>query len=100
VQKYGVIPKKFMDETHSSANTDRMTDVLTTLLRRDAAILRSGATEGKSETDLRSEKLEMLKDVMRVLVINYGVPPSQFEWRTVDTTGVASAPVLPNPPLR
>ncbi len=97
VEKYGVVPKKFMGETRSSANTGRMTYILTALLRRDAATLRANAKAGKSEDDLRQEKLQMLKDVMRVLVINYGMPPAEFEWRTADSTGKVSAPVTFTP---
>jgi bleomycin hydrolase len=97
LEKYGVVPKKFMAETHSSSNTGRMTYILTTMLRRDASLLRSWAAEGKTEADLRSEKPKMLKDVLRVLVINYGLPPSQFEWRTTDSTGKTTAPVTYTP---
>jgi bleomycin hydrolase len=97
VDKYGVVPKKVMAETHSSANTGRMQSILTTLLRRDAAVLRSHAAEGKSADELRAEKPAMLQDVMRVLVINYGMPPANFEWRTTDSTGLASDPVVYTP---
>ncbi|MBL0060816.1 MAG: C1 family peptidase [bacterium] len=97
IEKYGVVPKKFMGETRSSANTGRMTYVLTTLLRRDAASLRAHAKAGKSDVDLRLQKLQMLKDVMRVLVINYGLPPAQFEWRTADSTGKVSDPITYTP---
>jgi bleomycin hydrolase len=98
VQKYGVVPKKFMDETKSSANTGRMDYILTTLLRRDAATLRKLAAQGKGVADLRKEKLTMLKDVLRVLVINYGEPPTSFMWRTVDdSTHKVSEPVSYTP---
>lgn len=97
IEKYGVVPKSFMGETRSSANTGRMRYVLATLLRRDAAGLRAHAKAGKSEEYLRAEKLKMLKDVMRVLVINYGLPPSEFEWRTTDSTGKVSDPITYSP---
>ncbi|MCC6477285.1 C1 family peptidase [bacterium] len=97
VEKYGVVPKKVMGETNSSANTGRMHAILTALLRRDAATLRSMAASGKSAEELRAEKAKMLPDVMRLLVINYGVPPTEFEWRTTDTTGKASDPVTFTP---
>ncbi|MFZ5432190.1 MAG: aminopeptidase C [Calditrichota bacterium] len=95
VQKYGVVPKMYMNETKSSANTGRMQNVLNELLRRDAARLRGMAN--KSDKDLRQEKMQMLQDVMRVLVINYGRPPLQFEWRTTDSTGKVSEPVVYTP---
>jgi bleomycin hydrolase len=98
IQKYGVIPKQFMEESHSSSSTDRMTGILTKLLVRDASILRGLAAQGKSVADLRNEKINMLKDVTRVLVINYGVPPTTFEWRTTDdSTHKVSDPVTYTP---
>lgn len=97
VQKYGVVPKKFMDETHSSANTRRMQQILKALLLRDAATLRSMSEQGKSVAEMRAEKQQMLQDVMRVLVINYGVPPTEFEWRTTDSTGKATDPIVYTP---
>jgi bleomycin hydrolase len=84
VGKYGVVPKKFMGETKSSASTGRMDYILTLLLRRDAATLRKMAADGKSVAQLRQEKMTMLKDVLKVLIINYGVPPTSFAWRAVD----------------
>jgi len=97
VEKYGVVPKSFMGETHSSAETRRMNDILTTMLRRDAMNLRTMSAEGKSLRDLRKEKMKMLEDVYRILVINYGEPPSEFVWRTVDEDGKASEPVTYTP---
>jgi bleomycin hydrolase len=97
IQKYGVVPKKMMDETKSSSSTPHMQKILKRLLRRDASILRSKSDAGSSENDLRAEKSKMLEDVMRVLVINYGVPPTEFEWRTEDSTGTAGAPVVYTP---
>ncbi|MBU1636807.1 C1 family peptidase [bacterium] len=97
VEKYGVVPKKFMDETHSSANTRRMQQILRALLLRDAATLRSQAAQGKPVEELRAGKSAMLQDVMRVLVINYGMPPTEFEWRTTDSTGKADDPVIYTP---
>jgi bleomycin hydrolase len=97
VQKYGVVPKKSMGETRSSANTGRMQQILTMLLRRDAATLRSLAAKGKTAAELRVEKPKMLQEALRVLVINYGMPPSEFEWRTTDSTGKAGAPVMYTP---
>jgi len=97
VQKYGVVPKKFMGETKSSANTSRMDYILTSLLRRDACELRRMATEKKSVEGLRGEKNKMLEGVFRVLVINYGQPPSEFVWRTESDSGTVSEPVTCTP---
>ncbi|MFH1010738.1 MAG: C1 family peptidase, partial [bacterium] len=97
VEKYGVLPKSFMGETRSSSATGRMNYILETVLRRDALRLRTLAAEGKSVADLRLEKTNMLKDIFRVLVINYGMPPKEFVWRTVDKDGKASEPITYTP---
>jgi bleomycin hydrolase len=97
VEKYGVVPKSFMGETHSSSATSRMNYILKSALRRDAMILRTLAAQGKTVEDLRSEKMNMLKDIYRILVINYGVPPKEFIWRTVDKDGKTSEPVTYTP---
>ncbi|MDD5088074.1 MAG: C1 family peptidase [bacterium] len=97
VEKYGVVPKSFMGETYGSANTGRMDYLLDALLRRDAARLRTLSAAGKSEADLREEKLLMLKDVARILVIHYGMPPAEFAWRAQDDSGHVSAPVVYTP---
>lgn len=97
VEKYGVIPKNFMGETHSSAETRRMNYILRTMLRRDALLLRTLSAEGKTVEDLRQEKMKMLEDIFRALVINYGKPPTEFVWRTVDEDGKASDPATYTP---
>jgi bleomycin hydrolase len=98
IEKYGVVPKKFMQETHSSANTGRMDGILTTMLRRDASVLRKTAADKRHLPELRAEKMKMLKDVYRVLVINYGEPPQTFAWRVEDdSTKKVSDPVTYTP---
>jgi len=97
VEKYGVVPKQFMGETFGSANTGRMDYILDALLRRDAARLREMNAAGRSLEELRSEKLLMLKDVARILVIHYGMPPAEFAWRTENDSGRVSDPVTYTP---
>ncbi|MCD6453705.1 MAG: C1 family peptidase [Candidatus Aminicenantes bacterium] len=87
VNKYGVVPKEIMPETYNTSNTRRINQILATLLRRDAAILRESK---KSEVELRKMKIEMLKDVYRLLVYTFGVPPKQFKWRYKDKNGKIS----------
>lgn len=97
VEKYGVVPKQFMGETYGSANTGRMDYILDALLRRNAARLREMSDAGKDASELRDEKLFMLKDVARILVIHYGMPPAEFEWRTESDSGRVSDPVTYTP---
>lgn len=87
VNKYGVVPKEIMPETYNTSNTRRINQLLATLLRKDAAKLRES---GKSEGKLRKMKIEMLKDVYRLLVYAFGQPPKQFRWRYKDKDGKLS----------
>jgi len=83
-EKYGLVPKEVMPETHSSENTRTMVKLLRRKLRGDALKLRN--MKGTDEV-LRKAKLSMLKDVYKILCINLGVPPAEFLWRYKDKTG-------------
>lgn len=86
IQKYGAVPKDIMPETENSSNTDRMNGLIEQKMRMDAAELAKLAKnnpKNKLQT-LRTRKVEMLKDVYRMLVLNLGVPPTEFQWRYAD----------------
>jgi bleomycin hydrolase len=77
-EKYGLVPKDVMPETNSSENTRMMTGLINRKLREDALELRS--IKGTDDV-LRIHKLKMLEDVYKILAINLGEPPLEFEWR-------------------
>ncbi|HEY3373195.1 MAG TPA: C1 family peptidase [Prolixibacteraceae bacterium] len=103
VKKYGMVPKEAMGETFSSENTTWMVKMINTKLREDALELRemvgnkapvlyAKQTTNKQEiremaadkvlqTKLAARKVEMLSDVYRMLALNLGEPPSEFQWR-------------------
>ncbi len=81
IQKYGVVPKEVMPETHSSNSTSTMNRILKIKLRLDAAKLRQMNKEGKTLIQLRQAKEKMLVEVYRLLVMNLGEPPIRFSWR-------------------
>lgn len=81
IEKYGVIPLSVMPETHSSANTDTINKVLARLLRVHAVRILAQHEEGAATAALRTGKKEALREVYRFLVISFGEPPSEFEWR-------------------
>ncbi len=87
IGKYGVVPKDVMPETVNSSKSAMMDKALGTLVREDAANLRNMAAQGKSVSELRERKVEMLKDVYRLLVMHLGTPPEQFTWRYQDKDG-------------
>lgn len=82
--KYGVVPKEVMPETKSSANTGTMNKLITRRLRLGALVLRNMVSEGKFPESLETEKLNILKDVYRMLVLHLGEPPVEFTWRYED----------------
>ena len=81
VGKYGVVPSSVMPETHSSTNTRTMNRVLTRLLRSRAVGLLEASEAGADVKELRELKREAMADVYRLLVLNLGEPPHEFEWR-------------------
>ncbi|HOP07014.1 MAG TPA: C1 family peptidase [candidate division Zixibacteria bacterium] len=81
IKKYGIVPLSAMPETKQSSSTGRLNALTTSLLRGFASELRRMNTEGKNEKQLRSRKEEMLADVYKMLVLNYGQPPEEFVFR-------------------
>jgi len=92
VGKYGVVPKEVMPETNSSENTNLMNKLISRKLRADATRLRKMHAENKPVEKLREEKLKMLSQVYKMLVMNYGQPPEEFQWRYEDANSVVSEP--------
>jgi len=81
INKYGAVPKEIMPETNSSGSTGYMNKVLKRKLRSAAAKLRAMHEGGKSVKELRAEKEAVMSDVYKILVMNLGEPPTEFEWR-------------------
>jgi bleomycin hydrolase len=83
VAKHGLVPKGYMPETQSSANTARMNSVLRYLLRQGAKSVREAVATSGTEA-ARAEKAEILRAVHRVLCIHLGTPPERFDWQWTD----------------
>jgi len=83
-EKYGLVPKEVMPETHSSENTRMMIKLIRRKLRGEALKLRM--MKGTDEV-LRQAKITILKDVYKMLCINLGEPPTEFKWRYKDKSG-------------
>jgi bleomycin hydrolase len=82
VNKHGLVPKSFMPETYSSANTGRMNSVLRNLLRQGAKAVREASARGVGAA--RAEKADVLRVIHRVLCIHLGTPPESFDWQWTD----------------
>ncbi|MCL3778772.1 biotin transporter BioY [Prolixibacteraceae bacterium JC049] len=81
VKKYGLVPKTVMNETHSSESTSQMIKLLKRKLRENGLELRDMAANGAKEKALQKRKVEMMKEVYRMLALNLGTPPTTFEYR-------------------
>jgi bleomycin hydrolase len=90
VEKYGVVPKEIMPETNSSGSTGLMNKLISRKLRADAVKLRQMHEKNKPLEKLRAKKAKMLAEVYKMLVINLGEPPREFQWRFEDANGVVS----------
>lgn len=88
IQKYGVVPKSVMPETHASSNSQELNNYLNKKLRKDAIRLRQLVAEGADDEQIQTEKNQMLEAVYHLLVIALGTPPAQFDfsWRDADGT--------------
>lgn len=88
VDKYGVVPKEAMRETNSSNKTSQMASILSLKLREYGLELRDmAAKKGTTIQQLESRKAEMLAVVYKVLVLNFGEPPTQFTWTQRNAKG-------------
>ena len=81
VEKHGVVPASVMPGTHGGTHTDTLNLILGRLLRARAVKLLDQYADGASLEALRAGKDAILNEVYRLLVINLGEPPSEFEWR-------------------
>ena len=87
VEKYGAVPASVMPESNNSENTRWMSRFLRRKLREDALTLRKMSAEGSEEGRLREEKITMLSDIYRILVLCLGNPPTEFPWQYEDKDG-------------
>ncbi len=90
IKKYGVVPKEIMPETNSSGGTKLMNKVISQKLRADAVKLREMNKKNKTIKQMRAEKEKMMAEVYRMLVMNLGEPPSEFQWRYEDANSLVS----------
>jgi bleomycin hydrolase len=90
VKKYGVVPASAMPDTYQSKNTRMMSRLLARKLREDAMELRDLAANGAKAKNLASTKIEMLKNIYRMLVLSLGEPPQEFVWQYETREGKAS----------
>jgi bleomycin hydrolase len=89
ITKYGVVPKEVMPETNSSDNTSRMANLISLKLREQGLQLRDLVAKGTKPAALAQQKTQMLGVIYRMLVLNLGVPPTEFTWTEYNAQGKA-----------
>jgi len=82
--KYGLVPKEVFPETNSSENTSWMVRIIKRKLREDGLELREMHNSKTKYSKLENRKFEMLGDIYRILAMNLGEPPTNFNYRFVD----------------
>ncbi|MCH5248093.1 MAG: C1 family peptidase [Muribaculaceae bacterium] len=87
ISKYGVVPSTVMPETAQSENTGTMRTLLSQKLKEWGLKLRKMKADGASNKKLEAAKMDMLKEVYRFLVLNLGVPPTEFTWTRMNAKG-------------
>ncbi|PID89706.1 MAG: biotin transporter BioY [Bacteroidia bacterium] len=90
-EKYGLVPKDVMPETANSENTRWLSKILKRKLREYGFELRKMVFQKSNSKNLSARKKEMMKDVYRILALNLGIPPIEFEWRYTNKDGKISA---------
>lgn len=87
ITKYGVVPAEVMPETNSSNRTSTMRTLLSTKLKEDGLELRKMVAAGDSPEAIEACKTAMLGEIYRILALNLGVPPTEFEWTARNPKG-------------
>lgn len=87
VTKYGLVPKEAMPETNSSESTSRMANLISLKLKEYGLQLRELAAKGTKTAALEKEKTAMLGTIYRMLALNLGIPPTEFEFVRKDAKG-------------
>ena len=82
IMKYGVVPSNVMPETLIANSTSQMSSQLSNKLREDGLRLRAAKAK-----DRPAMKVQMLKEVYRILALCLGVPPTEFTWARYNSKG-------------
>jgi Aminopeptidase C len=86
-EKYGIVPKIVMPETHQSNNSNMMNSILNRNIKHDAIILRNMCQAGSPIEDVLEVKDGMMKDIYAFLRSCYGNIPETFDFEYKDKDG-------------
>lgn len=83
INKYGVVIKEAMPETHSSSNSMYLNRLINIQLRKYAYTARELFKNGK-QAEISALKQDTLEKLYNFLVTNLGIPPKTFNFEYVD----------------
>ena len=97
IMKYGLVPAEAMPDTYQSEKTAMMSKLLRRKLREDGLKMRTLATSRMSDEAKQLAKMDMLKEIYRILVLSLGEPPIEFIWQHENKDGKISDAVTYTP---
>ena len=89
VSKYGIVPQSLYPDSWNAKSSGIMDRLLTTKLRESALALRKYVSSRKDQSEIAAKKEEMMQDVVRILTLCLGPPPSadeKFTWEFYDSS--------------
>jgi bleomycin hydrolase len=86
MNKYGAVPKSVFPDAHAATSSNDVNFLWTNKLREYGLLLRKAIADGKTMETVNQMRQEFLKEVHRILVIAFGVPPAADEEITWEFT--------------
>lgn len=80
IEKYGVVPKSVMPETHNSNHTAEFNSTLNLRLRKGGMALRQLVADDADSETIATAKQAILSDVYRLCVYAFGNPVETFDF--------------------
>ena len=75
VKKYGICPKEVMGESYDSSHSDKMNELIDTILTKNIALIRKNANDINKMLEIKEKALN---DVYKILAICIGLPVDEF----------------------
>jgi bleomycin hydrolase len=75
VKKYGICPKEVMGESYDSSHSDKMNELIDTILTKNIALIRKNADNINKMLEIKEKALN---DVYKILAICIGLPVDEF----------------------
>ena len=77
VKKYGICPKEVMGESYDSSHSDKMNELIDTILTKNIALIRKNADNIDKMLEIKENALN---DIYKILAICIGLPVEEFTY--------------------